>query len=673
MKRTISISLVLFFVVYLFFSYFIALFKANDELLVSFRIEDNTILYSNNDVFQIHGTNLGPTLPGYFPATSSTSAEQYEEWFELISELKMNVVRVEQLMPTAFYRAFANYNNENEEKLYLIQNIVFDEVELRDGANVTSDHYKQIYRVAIEDTVNMIHGNSGFFEGTELFDVSYFDLSKYVLAYTIGNEWSKHDVVYSNIIQEDELFNGQYFYTIDGASPFESYLAEMANYLVVFEKERYNQQSLITFISSDIVPFTALNESIGDIVVEENTRKERNTVDFNFIKTRDSLESGVFISYNLYQSTPLETSLYSEYIKSIDSDYEFPMLVSFYGSPSSRIVTEDYMIDNDYNINETEQGHSLIRGYEAIIESGILGGVTADFQDSWYQSAWNTVDERILDKQAFWHDPLTQTENFGLIGFDSSNHYVDGSIEEWDDEESVISNDDFEMYVDHDAAYIHILIKKNKPIEQFILSFDTTPLTGKNQYLDYSFDHDVDFVLHLGLENKLLVHEYYDNFLFQDNIKNLKIRPDLIIAENDSTSFNEIREFVKPNIYLNATTNVEDYAVVIGNLIEGNTNPTSTSFDSKADYYKTEDVIEVRIPYGMLNFMDPSTKQIQGNFFDSFQFENIRISDIYINVNYGDVSTDFEDYSLSTWVFPDYEQRIKESYWILKDYFSEKR
>ena len=58
-----------------------------------------------------------------------------------------------------------------------------------------------------------------------------------------------------------------------------------------------------------------------------------------------------------------------------------------------------------------------------------------------------------------------------------------------------------------------------------------------------------------------------------------------------------------------------------GKLLHGNSNSESPDFNNIADFYIGGGFVEIRIPWLLLNVMDPSTKQVIGDFGDLPYFE----------------------------------------------------
>ena len=137
--------------------------------------------------------------------------------------------------------------------------------------------------------------------------------------------------------------------------------------------------------------------------------------------------------------------------------------------------------------------------------------------------------------------------------------------------------------------------------------------------------------------------------------------------------FSPIYMDIRPKMYvksLNETINKISHET--GKLIKGNGNPNSKYYNSATDYYIGDNYVEVRIPWGLINFMDPSTKQIQDDFYKEFKTKPLRINAINIGVTEKEENNTInrlnsKAYNLKGWNVPEYHERLKQSYYIVKD------
>ncbi|MFR5172180.1 MAG: family 2 glycosyl transferase, partial [Clostridium paraputrificum] len=109
-------------------------------------------------------------------------------------------------------------------------------------------------------------------------------------------------------------------------------------------------------------------------------------------------------------------------------------------------------------------------------------------------------------------------------------------------------------------------------------------------------------------------------------------------------------------------------------LIYGNGNPEDDDYNSLADFYINENVIEIRIPWQLLNVMDPSSKCVMDDFYKVGGIQPLEIQGINIGTYiYGvDNSSkiDLKRYEWAKWEIPTYHERLKASYYILQDAMS---
>lgn len=110
-----------------------------------------------------------------------------------------------------------------------------------------------------------------------------------------------------------------------------------------------------------------------------------------------------------------------------------------------------------------------------------------------------------------------------------------------------------------------------------------------------------------------------------------------------------------------------------GKLTYGNANPESDSFNSLADYCYgvAEDgtpFVEVKLPWQLLNFSNPSEMMIHDDYYEHYGVENMRIGEMYVGVGTGQTTIPLFTEKLEGWGSKvTYHERLKESYYILQE------
>lgn len=696
MKKFLFFSIVIFLLVLGFMSGFIKKITKHETIEHFTKVEGKDILiYKNNkwDKFEMIGVNMTPGKPGAFPGDSFVSEEEYLRWFSYIKDLNVNCIRVNDMMNEEFYIALNEFNKDKENPLYILQGIWFNEVYLKDGYDPQSTKMKNIFEDYIKSVVNVIHGNSYNNVNINFLETYREDVSKYVIGYTVGIQWPEHDVIFSEIMNDKIPYKGKYFYTSENASSFESYLAEMADYLAKFESNNYGEQRLITFVGSTslhIKKNTTLTHGSSIILDNKNDDSINSLVDVENIKFTKELKTGIFASYNIYPSYNALLTFDGDsglYYKKVNNYHDIPVVISEYGIPSARLATDFISNNTKPYINELEQAYALIDTYKAIKESGCAGSIIAEWGDSWFRSAWNTKPLKILDKSAYWSDAQTYSQSFGLMAFDpgdvESVSYPDNSISEWKVEDTLVSSQDTSLSMKSDEKYLYFMVNLkdgfNPLTKDIFIDLDVTPKSGSTKSTEHGleFDKEVDFIIHVNNKenSKILVHEYYNTHSFLEQEKDLRIRPDIINHERNMDEFSEILIYTRPKIYVESAEGfIEKQSTNTGSLFHGSANPKSNEFNSISDFYIGEDYVEIRVPWGMLNFMDPSTKQIHDDYYDTFDITPINIKGIYAGLTVKENNSinklNSKLYKWKQWAKPTFHERLKKSYFLLKQELS---
>lgn len=105
----------------------------------------------------------------------------------------------------------------------------------------------------------------------------------------------------------------------------------------------------------------------------------------------------------------------------------------------------------------------------------------------------------------------------------------------------------------------------------------------------------------------------------------------------------------------------------------GNGNPEKPGYNSLSDFCYKGNTVEIRIPWQLLNVMDPSTKMVMDDLYRG-GIRPVETAGIYAGliIKKGEKvmdRTEMKMFSWSRWEFPSYHERLKESYYIVKKAF----
>ena len=717
MKRfvlTISAALLLAFVLFMcYYAGGLYLDLSPDDPVAVYAHTANERIYLGTSAqateFSVRGVNLGSGIPGKWSTDYAINKDTYLRWFEQIADMGVNTIRVFSIQNTAFYKALDTYNKTAASPLYLIQGIWVNDY----AQNSHLDGYsKEIRATLIEDckaAVDVIHGKrfimvndanaaSGFFTA---------DVSDYVLGYVVGAEWTDVTVAYTDEKYPTLVpYEGVYLTAAEDASPFESMLCEVGDALIGYETDRYATQRLVSFFNSKTTdPF----EYPADVT--EYFRKCA-SIDIEHIHATEKFRAGLFASYSVYSydldylslidpsvwptltEEPVDfgdcngtngvTDTYYAYLKLLKAHHTMPVVVLEFGATSGRGLAQLNAGTGrrDGNLSEAEQGKAIVECLEDIQRAGLAGASVYSWQDEWHKRTWNTMFASDLSRNVYWSDAQTADEHFGLLAFDPGKKSVctvDGDVSEWSDKDVVARYDDgSSVSVKYDERYVYLRVYK--PGYRFgkdtlYIPIDTTPKTGAASCPVYhlTFSRDVDFLIriHARTNTALLVqdryHDIHANFEEEITGENAYLDP----PEKDSTRFEIERLAVKDVTTQFWSTPVSLDTYETGRLRYGNADPESPNYDSLADYIVNGENIELRIPWALLNFADPSRMQIHDDYYDgNYGVERIHVRKMYVGLGSVGEDVTLSPVSLKGWGNTvTYHERLKPAYYAVKAYW----
>ena len=691
-----------------YFSYFsgIYIFKNKNASSpdVFTRVEGDNIYITENGTeheFELRGVNLGVGKPGYFAVEYGINYEDYIRWFTQIAEMGANTIRVYTFQNEDFYRAFYDYNTSAASPLYLIHGVWVDDYVLNSHCDAYDDEFLDQFITDIKSTIDIVHGrkNKIINAEKELFRYRY-DVSKWVLGYLPGVEWEQSIVAYTDHHRAEETgYEGKYLKTSPEASAFETALCRVGDALIEYETEKYGQQHLLAFSNWCTTDPIDHPEEL-DLAFSKYAE-----VDVEHILPTDAFKAGQFASYHVYPYYPdYYTALkdmsaltdengyfnsYIYYLKLLTAHHTMPVIVTEFGLPTSRgcgALEHSGFDRNQGGITEHQQAVGLTSCYEDIMASGCSGGIVFSWHDEWFKRTWNTMENIDLARTPYWSDYQTNEQYFGLLAFDPGKDELlcktDGNVSEWDGQPLVCGDDSLGIRMMYDERYIYFYIHcsgYDPEKDSVFIPIDTTQKSGSMYCSAHNllFDRYADFLITLSPnENRLTVQERYDVFRATRDVDALGESAYTHIPDVNSDVFNPIRLVIQSD-HENAQrdTHHVSYRMVYyetGLLRQGNGDPDADDFDSMSDYCVNGDDIELRIPWQLLNFADPSQMKIHDDYYLHYGVDYQTIDKLYVGVTEGGSErVTMKPFELSGWgVSVTYHERLKEAYYAMQKLWS---
>ncbi len=659
-------------------------FKAKGSYFYLCDGEKETPIYLN-------GVNIGSGVPGHFPGELAINQETYLRWFREISDMGCNCIRVYTTMMPTFYEALYAYNRTAEKPLYLLMGIWYDEQEIEKSHDAFC-----VLEYAVseaEEQIDIIHGDCKIEKRSgRAYGIYSADISPYVIGWILGIESDAEFVAGTNE-QHPEItdYQGKYLSMKNEGTAFDAFLCEVGDRTIAYEMEKYGMQRPVSFtnwptadaLSHPEDPTPAMEDAV--------------TITMEQFQPVGDFTAGLFASYHIYPYYPefmsVQTSYreyknakgepdpYEAYLKDLRAIHTMPVLVAEFGVPASRGCTHTNPVTgfNQGHLTEKEQGEMLAKMAETIFANDYCGGLVFTWQDEWFKRTWNTMDYTDPERRPYWSDIQTSEQNFGLLSFDPGLTrmpvLVDGDFEDWEKEEPLVEADGVRLYAKEDVRYLYLCVAGDAfspDRDETLIPVDITPVSGAFQYESYRLDHGADFMIVLsGKKNsRVLTQSYYDRYAFL-YAANDKEYADLPTPEKDSTEFRPVYLMLNKELKFPDGRVREAERSDTGLLRYGNGDPGSADYDSLADFCYGDNFVEIRIPWSMLSFRDPSTKEVEADFWTNGMLSGMTVSEIYLGLCKDTLSAPMQSYTWENWDQPMTHERKKQSYDMMKACFEE--
>lgn len=624
--------------------------------------------------FEIRGVNMGSGQPGHFSTDFSIKKDVYLRWFEQIQEMGANTIRIYTVQSPDFYEAFYEFNSNQETPLYLIHGVWVNDYILNSHMDSYDKQFFDEFKKNCKTMVDVIHGKRNVSLGRKASMASgsfRYDISPWVIGYILGVEWEDLTVAYTDNLYEGdpryEDYQGQYLTTTEDATAFECMLARVGDDVIKYETNRYKQQRLLAFANWNTTDPFPWDDYVQILFLKCAS------VDVEHIKATEEFLAGQFASYHSYPYYPDylyyesdwskwnlnpadfideagRLNSYRAYLSMLNRHHTIPVLISEFGVSTGRGIAQKDQNTGRHQgfMSEREQGDALVACWEDIKATGSAGGCIFSWQDEWFKRTWNTMHAVDLTRTPYWSDYQTNEQYFGLLSYDPGKKrsvcYVDGDVSEWKETDVLMKDGELTLSVKYDERFVYLLIHKpglSFEEETLYLPIDTTPKSGSS-YCDnfqIAFDRGTDFllVIHGKNDSRLLVQERYEALRanYAQNVYGYDTYLKNMVPEINSPKFVDVNMILQLQDVERGTLNQLAAVFPTGKLTYGNANPEAEDFNSLADFICQGDDIEIKLPWQLLNYADPSKMQIHDDYYSGhYGIKFIKIDQMYLGLGH---------------------------------------
>jgi len=638
---------------------------------IPFGTSDTHLLIWNGrdyEPFFTKGMNFGIAVPGKFPGELAVSREQYGRWFQLIKDAGFNSIRLYTLHYPDFYEVLDSFNLENKHNpLYFFQGVWLEE-EL-EGFTGNLYFLDDAFLNEIEENVDCVHGNRVIEPRMGKAWGNYqTNVSQWNMGYIIGREVHAHEVLHTNIQNQGiNSFTGDYF-AIEDVLPAEAWVASKLDHLVGYEWGSYETQRPVSFSSWPTQDPLHHPE-------EWNRWEDTTSIDLSHLQLINA-PAGFFISYHAYPYYPdfinydeeyqgfadnIGPNSYMGYLTALKAHYpDFPLIIAEYGVPSSLGIAH-YSTSGMHHggFDEYQQGETNIRLLKTIETAGLGGGMQFSWIDEWFKRTWVTDHiDYLMNRRILWHNITAAEQNFGLLSFERPLQ-----LQPWEEFCPTCPISKIEAAADYD--YFHLRLSTDglpAPLSEMWISLDTYDASLGESILPSGdvIENRAEFALHItNYSAKLYVTQAYDLYGIFHNVSAPEQKYRSVVS--DGAPWKIVRWKVNE---------FDQDIQFIGNLNLNYGFLPESSHDAVTIY---DDHINVRLPWSLLHFVDPSEYVVFHDDRNTWQPEDTISDGISVSVFYKD--QEFTPQNRFIWpawnTALDVEEVVKDSYWVMKDRLSE--
>ncbi|HET7295897.1 MAG TPA: hypothetical protein VFI66_02075, partial [Gemmatimonadales bacterium] len=549
------------------------------------------------------------------------------------------------------------------------------------------------------------------------------DVADHVLAFIIGREWEPASIRAYDARRRGRTRYAGRFLAVDRGTPSDVWMAEQCDYVLGYEWDTYHAQRPIAYTNwPTLDPLSHPTEPTLD--EEQGLRRrhgfppnprlkeydnDRESLDAMLVRTTPADLAGYFASYHAYPYYPdfidLDStyraarsaegpSPYFGYLQALKRHHAGrPLLIAEYGVPSSRGVShlESQGMSHGGH-DEAAMARIDARLTREIREAGAAGGVLFAWLDEWFKHTWVTIDlETPAERTRLWHNVENAEQNYGMLGEYAGA--AGATPEPGGDSPSWLALPVFErgagldLRLGADPSYLYVGLGGGPGMDsaRYVVGIDTYA-RERGQFrlpeLDTSSTvgagAEFALVLNDSGDARLLVAPWYNAYLVPrpgmgptglDRFYNEAAKVD--VARHDGV-FDSL--FVTTNRWRIAR---DGRTFPARGVNRGRLRYGRVSEATLADWYddRAARLVEVRIPWALLNVTDPSSRRVMVRYRGGGRFETAVTAGFRFTVavlpRAPGASTVWlappRTYAWPTWEVPEWHERIKPVYFAMRE------
>ena len=574
----------------------------------------------------LKGINLGPALPGRYPA-QFPAEDEFRGWLKGMGTLGVNCLRIYTLFPPAFYEALRSYNREAAHPIYLVQGI-WTEVPPRH--DFEDPGWNAAWASDLEAAVRALHGDASIPPRPRAAWGDYrADVSPWWLATILGPEWEPAVILDNNLLHQGLAdFQGR-FLTVKGGHAAELFLARTMDRFIGLEQDRYHSQRPVAFTNwPPLDPLLHATEAKapGEAGV---------ALDLEKFTALPACAGGIFASYHIYPNYPDFMNLDPLYARARDREgpnnfygylkelrrhyHKHPVLVAESGLSSSRFSAHWQPQGMTHGgLDEKTQARMLVRILRDVHGAGYAGCILFEWMDEWFKKTW--LYAPIInpsERKPYWFNAMDPEESYGLIGIHPGSRgpdiLIDGRSRDWQAVPPYLAQGPLQLKLLADEGWLHLGIfwKGPRPDwrrEQFLVGLSTLDPSLGNHHLPGGVPLRSEAGLEFAVEFSEGACRVWVDAPYAYAPHRYEPGPRAVVHEDGPWTRMEIQAN-RPRQAPDGTA-FPGHRYDVGLLRRGTQERAKASFDSNGDWMEGPGFLELRIPWTLLQVTDPSSRTV---------------------------------------------------------------